>query len=120
MIDSPTLALLEKAVGFHQTGNMGRAEALYDEVLKRAPGNIDALNLKGVIAADAGRHLDAISLFARAIASSRFVTCRASVRAMSMKSRESRAAAIALILSAIALAVINSLPSRCPQRLGNT
>lgn len=66
------LALLEKAVGLHQAGAVESAERLYDEVLVLAPGNVNALNLKGVIAADSGRHGDAVTHFARAIASDAF------------------------------------------------
>ena len=57
---------LQKAVRLHQAGQIDKAERLYDTVLKKSPSNIDALNLKGVIAHTQNRYTDALSLFDRA------------------------------------------------------
>ena len=57
---------LQKAVRLHQAGQIDKAERLYDTVLKKSPNNIDALNLKGIIAHTQNRYTDALSLFDRA------------------------------------------------------
>lgn len=58
---------LVKAAALHQAGNLAEAERLYDQVLALDRANPDALNLKGVIANDQGRHADALAFFDRAI-----------------------------------------------------
>lgn len=63
---SPIMAWLEEGAARHQAGDLRGAERLYDKVLKADPNNADALNLKGVIASDTGRHKHAISFFDRA------------------------------------------------------
>ncbi len=59
---------LQKAVQLHQAGQLDKAERLYNTVLKKSPNNVDALNLKGVIAHTQGRYADALPLFERAAA----------------------------------------------------
>lgn len=60
--------LLRQAVGLHQRGDRGQAEALYAEVLRHQPDNFDALHLLGVLARQGGAVQDAIALIGRAIA----------------------------------------------------
>ncbi len=57
---------LQKAFQLHQSGDLDQAERLYDAVLKKHPGNGDALNLKAIIVQARGRHDEAIALFERA------------------------------------------------------
>jgi len=59
--------LLQQAVAAHQAGRVGEAENTYRQVLAQRPGNADALNLLGVIAADRGATREAIALFDRAL-----------------------------------------------------
>lgn len=47
-------ALLQQAVALHQQGELGRAQALYDAVLRTEPLNFDALHLSGVLARQLG------------------------------------------------------------------
>ncbi|MGE3477281.1 MAG: tetratricopeptide repeat protein [Rhodospirillaceae bacterium] len=64
----PIMDWLQKAVTYHQAGNLEPAERLYDKVLKVDRNNADALNLKGMIASTNGRHNHALSFFDRAAA----------------------------------------------------
>jgi tetratricopeptide (TPR) repeat protein len=59
---------LETAFAHHQAGRLDRAEALYRKVLQRAPDDVNALNLLGVIAHERGRHEYAVQLSSRAVA----------------------------------------------------
>lgn len=59
--------LLERAITLHQAGRTGEAESLYNEVLTYAPQDANALNLKGIIQADAGHHAEALTLYDAAI-----------------------------------------------------
>lgn len=63
---SPIMTWLHEGAARHQAGDLRGAERLYDKVLKADPDNADALNLKGVIASDTGRHNHAIHYFDRA------------------------------------------------------
>lgn len=65
---SKIAALLTEAVAHHQAGRLNEAEQLYDKVLKLDRRNLDALNLKGLIANQRGRHAAALDLFDRCIA----------------------------------------------------
>jgi predicted TPR repeat methyltransferase len=65
---SRTTQLLQQAVALHQRGSLAQAEILYGEVLRRDPGNFDALHLLGVIARQAGACDEAIRLIGQAIA----------------------------------------------------
>ncbi|WP_028101528.1 tetratricopeptide repeat protein [Pseudoduganella violaceinigra] len=47
-------ALLQQAVALQQRGELGRAQALYDDVLRAEPLNFDALHLSGVLARQQG------------------------------------------------------------------
>ena len=51
----------------HQSGNFGRAEALYIEILRQDPGNIDAIHLLGVLATQGGKPEVGVSFISRAI-----------------------------------------------------
>ncbi|MCE3261122.1 MAG: hypothetical protein K0R43_201 [Pseudoduganella sp.] len=63
-----THALLQQAVALHQQGELGRAQALYDDVLRAAPGNFDALHLSGVLARQQGDPARALDLIDGALA----------------------------------------------------
>ncbi len=65
---SKIAALLGQAVSHHQAGRLNDAEQLYEKVLKLDRRNVDALNLKGLIANQRGRHVEALALFDRCIA----------------------------------------------------
>jgi protein O-GlcNAc transferase len=58
---------LRVAVGHHEAGNLSDAEALYRQVLERAPGNAAALNLLGVLASQVGRPDAAVEFILQAI-----------------------------------------------------
>jgi predicted TPR repeat methyltransferase len=47
-------ALLQQALALQQQGELGRAQAIYDEVLRAEPLNFDALHLSGVLARQRG------------------------------------------------------------------
>jgi tetratricopeptide (TPR) repeat protein len=53
-------ATLEQALGHHQAGRLGEAEAVYREILKAEPENADALHMLGVVVFQAGRGDEAV------------------------------------------------------------
>jgi tetratricopeptide (TPR) repeat protein len=59
---------LATGLAHHKAGRRDRAEVLYRKVLARAPNNVDALHLLGVIAHERGRHEYAVQLISRALA----------------------------------------------------
>lgn len=61
-------ALLQQALKHHQQGELGRAQALYDDVLRAAPLNFDALHLSGVLARQQGDAERALALIDGALA----------------------------------------------------
>ncbi len=61
-------ALLQQAVAWHQQGELGRAQALYDDVLRAEPLNFDALHLSGVLARQQGEPERALALIDGALA----------------------------------------------------
>jgi predicted O-linked N-acetylglucosamine transferase (SPINDLY family) len=68
--DGPALPdLLQRAVTQHQAGQWDQAQAIYAEILRRAPDHADALHLSGVIAAQRGDAGRALELMSRALAS---------------------------------------------------
>ncbi|MBX3501613.1 MAG: tetratricopeptide repeat protein [Alphaproteobacteria bacterium] len=60
-------SLLREAVAHHRQGGLAEALAGYDAILAIDPGFFDALHLKGVIAAQQGRHDEAVALMRRAL-----------------------------------------------------
>ncbi len=60
--------LLQRAIALHQQGRAADAEALYREVLIRAPDHFDALHLLGVALHQQGRHDPAVDSIRHAIA----------------------------------------------------
>ena len=58
---------LQSAVQHHRAGRLETADQLYCRVLEIIPDNSDALHLRGVIALQQGRHVDAADLIQRAI-----------------------------------------------------
>jgi tetratricopeptide (TPR) repeat protein len=61
---------LVTGLAHHKAGRRDRAETYYRKVLRRAPNNVDALHLLGVIAHEHGRHKYAVQLISRALARS--------------------------------------------------
>ena len=61
-------ALLQQAVALHKNGELGRAQALYDEVLRAQPLNFDALHLSGALARQQGEPQRALDLIDGALA----------------------------------------------------
>jgi len=61
-------ALLKQAVALHQKGELARAQALYDEVLRAQPLNFDALHLSGALARQQGEPQRALDLIDGALA----------------------------------------------------
>ncbi len=59
---------LAQALDLHQRGSLAEAERLYCDVLKREPRNADALHFLGVLNAQRGDALAALSLIEQAIA----------------------------------------------------
>jgi len=62
------LPTLDAALGYHQTGRLEEADAIYAQLLQIDPHNADALHLKGVLAHQQGRHEEAIWFIEQAIA----------------------------------------------------
>jgi predicted O-linked N-acetylglucosamine transferase (SPINDLY family) len=60
-------ALLQSALAHHRAGRIADAEALYRDVLQRAPQTFEALYLLGVSAAQRGDHTSALDLLTRGI-----------------------------------------------------
>jgi predicted TPR repeat methyltransferase len=61
-------ALLQQALALHQQGALGRAQALYDDVLRAEPLNFDALHLSGVLARQQGEPERALAMIEGALA----------------------------------------------------
>jgi tetratricopeptide (TPR) repeat protein len=61
---------LDLAVGLHQRGLLGEAQAIYEALLRIDSSNADALHLLGVIAYQQGHFDKAVGLIGRAIAAS--------------------------------------------------
>jgi tetratricopeptide (TPR) repeat protein len=59
--------LLPKAVALHQSGHLEEALALYNEVLKAAPKNADALHLAGLVQHQLGKNETAAELVGKAV-----------------------------------------------------
>src|SRR3954451_19728394 len=63
----PIEKAVEIALEQHRAGNFARAEALYVEILRQDPGNVDAIHLLGVLAHQGHKPDMAIQLISRAI-----------------------------------------------------
>ncbi|MDI9331633.1 MAG: tetratricopeptide repeat protein [Alphaproteobacteria bacterium] len=59
---------LQKALKFHEAGDLDAARPLYEQVLKQQPKQFDALHLLGVLHHQQGQHHRAIELIQKAIA----------------------------------------------------
>ena len=64
----PIEQAVKMALEQHESGNFARAEALYIEILRQDPTNIDAMHLLGVLARQGHQPEVAIQLIGRAIA----------------------------------------------------
>jgi len=60
-------SLFQQAVAFHQQGQLRRAQAIYEEILKTYPAHSDALHLLGVIHAQSRDAARAVELIAKSI-----------------------------------------------------
>src|SRR5271170_2345360 len=67
MAKIPIERAVEIALEQHQSGNFARAEALYLEILRQDPGNIDAIHLLGVLATQGKNPEAAVQLIGAAI-----------------------------------------------------
>jgi len=63
-----TQALFNEGLACHQKGLLAPAKAIYEQVLENQPTHFDALHLLGVIAAQTGHYLLAVTLMDKAIA----------------------------------------------------
>ena len=61
------LSMLQKAILFHQSGELAQAEELYKEIIAREPRQSDAFHFLGVIAGQKNDHQRALDLFNKAI-----------------------------------------------------
>ncbi len=61
-------AALQQAVALHQQGRLAEAEALYQAVLRQAPGEVNALHLLAVLRQQQGRAAEALPLFEQVLA----------------------------------------------------
>ncbi|HEW97997.1 MAG: hypothetical protein DRR16_33585 [Candidatus Parabeggiatoa sp. nov. 3] len=62
-----TLQALERAMQYHQAGDLQSAQALYHQVLQAEPNQSEAIHLLGVIAAQVGDNQTALDLIQKAI-----------------------------------------------------
>jgi tetratricopeptide (TPR) repeat protein len=60
--------IMHDAIGAHRAGDLAAAEQGYREVLRIAPGQVQALNLLGVLCGQTGRADEAVALLRRAVA----------------------------------------------------
>ncbi|MBC8108277.1 MAG: tetratricopeptide repeat protein [Anaerolineae bacterium] len=67
MNEIPMEKAVEIALEQHLAGHFARAEALYVEILRQDPGNVDAIHLLGVLAHQGHKPDMAVQLIARAI-----------------------------------------------------
>lgn len=58
----------QTAIGYHQAGNLPRAEAIYRQILQAAPDHPGALHFLGLIARQMGKNEIAIELIGKALA----------------------------------------------------
>jgi Flp pilus assembly protein TadD len=63
-----TTEALQKAVQFHQSGQLQQAEQIYRQILRFEPQHADALHLLGLIAHQVGQHDSALRHIGDAIA----------------------------------------------------
>ncbi len=61
-------ATLEEGFALHRRGKLAEAERLYAQVLRRQPGNFDALHLLGLLALQTRRTRQGVELIGKAIA----------------------------------------------------
>jgi len=67
MVTIPIEKAVEIALEQHQAGNFVRAEALYIEILRQDPGNVDAMHLLGVLATQGHKPEVAVQLISAAL-----------------------------------------------------
>lgn len=59
---------IQQAMAFHQQGQLVKAQALYEEIIKVEPAHFQALNLLGMVAAQANNLPKAVDLISQSIA----------------------------------------------------
>ncbi len=58
---------LSRALRYHQSGRLKKAQGIYDKILKADPVHSECLHLRGFMAYQAGKHDEAINLIGKAI-----------------------------------------------------
>ncbi|MEM5384679.1 tetratricopeptide repeat protein [Paraburkholderia phymatum] len=64
-------ALLERALGHHQAGRLGQAQALYREILAQEPGQPDAQHFLGLLGCQLGQYDAGLALMEQSLAARR-------------------------------------------------
>ena len=68
VLTGDALEIFRLGTGLHNQGNLAGAEAVYEEVLRRVPGNPDAQLRLGQVAVQSGRFEEALDWLGKAIA----------------------------------------------------
>lgn len=97
-------ALFAQAIDHHQNNRLDQAEAAYGAILAEHPGHADSLHLRGVIACQRGRHLEAVGLIEQAIALNGGVAAYHSNLGVALRELERGEEAEAAFRKALALA----------------
>ena len=100
---SQKLPNLENAVALHQKGQLGQAEAIYQQLLEIEPRNAEALHLLGVIAFQTGSHQSSVDMIDQAIEINSNVASYHSNRGNALKGLKQLDAAVASYDMAVAL-----------------
>ena len=101
--DTFKLSNLQKAIAFHQLGQLGLAETIYRQILQIDSKNADAFHLLGVIAHQTARNLDAVELIGKAIEINPNVASYYSNQGNALKELRQLDAALASYVKAIEL-----------------
>jgi tetratricopeptide (TPR) repeat protein len=95
--------LFAQGFALHQKGQLAKAQALYEQVLKRQPRHFDSLHLLGVIACQTKQPERAVELIDQAIAINPHVAAAYSNRGLALNDLEQSDAALANFDKAIAI-----------------
>ena len=58
--------MLQTALGYHRSGDLSQADAIYAQIVAQDPSNAEALHLRGVVAYQKGDYPSAVSTIERA------------------------------------------------------
>ncbi|HED14290.1 MAG TPA: tetratricopeptide repeat protein [Gammaproteobacteria bacterium] len=61
------ILLLQKAIGYHRSGNFSQASKLYRKFLTQHPDNADALHFLGILESQNGNYAESVKLISRAV-----------------------------------------------------